>query len=188
MIIDKGHRGYLNRKKIIYSCLIIVFMAVIVFFFYMSSIRTGMRSNIYKVMAVLTVLPMANILTLLIAIMPYKEPDASDYEEVKNIVGAGVFSTECVVTNSSMKSIYLKYVYVCDKGVIALADNDYGKNDDYVKYIEGMLASNFVQMKVKIFTDRKTFIKRISEIPVENRDDVDSSYLKAEGVIRNISI
>ncbi|MCR5743598.1 MAG: hypothetical protein K6F92_07785 [Lachnospiraceae bacterium] len=188
MIIEKGHRGYLNRKKIIYSCLIIVFMAVIVFFFYMSTIRTGMRSNIYKVMGVLTVLPMANVLTILIACIPFKEPDAAQFEEVKNIIGAGVFSTECVVTSSNLKSIYLKYVYVCDKGVIALADNDHGKNEEYVKYIEGMLASNFIQMKVKIFVDYKAFIKRIGDIPVENRDDVDSSYLKTEGVIRNISI
>ena len=188
MFPKKGERGYLRGKKIKYLLIGLVLVLGIFAFVITGYVVSGDTANLLTVMGILMVLPFANILTVYIAMFPYSSPDEQEYEKVKAAAGDGLFVTELAVTCNTLKTIYLPYVYIEDGMVLAYSPTKDIEPKKYEDYISGILASNAVQMHVKIFTQMTPFLKRVSSMEHTPRSEADEKHLGAEGVMKSISL
>lgn len=188
MFPEKGARGYLRGKKIKYLLIALLLAAVILAFLLIGFFINGNTKNIYTIMAILTALPFANLVTVYIAMFPYTAPQQEEYDKVAAVAGEGLFDTELAVTGTNLKTIYLAYVYVADGMVLAYSSTKNVEPKKYEEYLSGMLAASGIQMHVKVFTQLSPFIRRVKEVKHTPRCEADEKHLAAEKVIRGLSI
>lgn len=188
MFPEKGTRGYLRGKKIKYLLIMLLLAGVMLVFLLIGFFMSGDTKNIYTIMAILTALPFANLLTVYIAMFPFSAPEQEEYDQVADAAGEGLFSTELAVTAGNMKTIYLPYVYVANGTVVAYSAMKDLEPKKYEDYISGMLAANKVQMHVKIFTQLAPFVKRVKEMDHTPRSEAEEKLLAAEKTLRSLAI
>lgn len=188
MFPEKGERGYLRGKKIKYLLIMLLLAVVMLAFLLIGFFINGDTKNIYTIMAILTALPFANLVTVYIAMFPYSAPPQEEYDKVAAAAGQGLFDTELAVTGSNLKTIYLPYVYVANGMVLAYSSTKDVEPKKYEEYLSGMLAANNVQMHVKVFTQLPPFIKRLKEMDHTPRSEADEKHLAAEKIVRSLAI
>jgi hypothetical protein len=188
MFPEKGKRGYLRGKKIKNLLIALLLAAVILAFLLIGFFLNGDTKNIYTIMAVLTALPFANLITVYIAVFPYSAPSQEEYDQVAAAAGEGLFETELAVTGANLKTLYLSYAFVAEGMILAYAPDKGVEPKKYEDYISGMMASNGCQMHVKIFTQLTPFIKRVRDVKHISREQADDGLLQAEKVLKSIAI
>lgn len=188
MFPEKGERGYLRGKKIKYLLIALLLAAVMLAFLLVGFFINSNTKNIYTIMAILTALPFANLVTVYIAMFPYSAPPQEEYDKVSDAAGGGLFSTELAVTAPNLKTIYLAYVYVANGMVLAYSSTKDVEPKKYEEYLSGMLAANSFQMHVKVFTQLSPFIKRVKDMDHTPRSEADERLLAAEKVIRSLAL
>lgn len=162
MFAEKGCRNYLKGKRIKYSLIITGLILVIVGFVVLGYVLNGDTKNIYTIMAVLTALPFANLLTVLIASAPYKAPGEEEYMMIAGENKPECLLTELIITSSKLKSIYFPYIFINEDQVFAYTLKLPADKKEYEEYIEGLLAATGIQAKVHIYTEMTSF-KRIAK-------------------------
>lgn len=186
--LAKGHYGYLTRRKHGLLIKVGIMLLGILLLFITGYIATGTRGNLLTVVAVVSVLPMANQAVILLAVLPYKSRKKEEYEQVVAIVGDGLLNTELMITSKKDKTLEIAYAYIHERGVFCYTAN----KDTDIKvgeaYIEEMLKNNSLKSDVTIFKDFQAFTKRLASLEPESREDCDEKLLKIEGVIRAIAI
>lgn len=188
MFPEKGARGYLRGKKIKYLLIALLLAVAILAFLLIGFFVNGNTKNIYTIMAILTALPFANIVTVYIAMFPYSAPPKEEYDKVADAAGEGVFDTELAVTCGNLKTIYLPYVYVANGMVLAYSPTKGVEPKKYEDYLSGMLAANSLQMHVKVFTQLTPFVKRVKDMDHTPRKEADEKHRAAEKIVRSLAI
>lgn len=188
MFSKKGTRGYIRSKKIKYLLIAFGLSLAILGFIIIGLIINGDTKNIYTIMGVLTALPFANILTVYIALFPFSSPDEEEYKKIYDVAKNAVFSTELVITSSTLKSIMLSYVVVTEDIILAYSSTNVENVKDYEKYISGMLAAHSIQMNIKIFREFSSYHKFVKKTPLVPRSDANEIVLEAEGILKSISM
>ncbi len=188
MFPKKGERGYIRGKKIKYLLLALLLAILILAFFLTGFFITGDTKNIFSILAVLTALPFANMITVYAAIFPYQAPCQEEYDKVAEAAGEGLFCTELVVTCGNMKNIYLPYVYVEKDMVLAYSPTKNIRSEKYEEYLSGMLGANRLQLKVKVFTQLTPFIRRLKDMEHIPENQADEKHLEAAAVMKGLAI
>lgn len=184
----KGHHGYIRKRKKTLSIMVGLLSAGIIGLVLLGYLTLGTKNNWLTIVAILSVLPTANLAVVLFALLPHKGRPKEEYEEVADIVGDGVLDTELVVTSKSDKNMEIDYAYFHEEGVFCYTVNtamDVKRTEEYLK---GMLKTNGVSSNVKVFTDWKAYKKRLRSLEPCSRKTCDEKLLKMEGVFRAISL
>ncbi len=188
MFPKKGNRGYIKGKKTKLMLIALLLVGVIIALVLIGIYITGDTGNIFSIMAVLTALPLANVITVYIAMFKFHAPPIEEYEKVFAAAGEDIFSTELIITGTNLKTIYIPYALVGKDMVLLYSPAKDIKPEKYEEYISGMLAANGVQMKVKVFCDFAPFIKRLRNMEHTTRAEADEKRLQAEAVIKSLSM
>ena len=184
----KGSYGYLKRRKkqlMFHVGLVLAGMAILIA---LGIYSTGTRKNLLTIVAVVSALPLANELVVLIAIWPYTSRPREEYDKVREITGNGVLDTELIITSKTDKAIEVNYAYVHEKGVFCFTADKKTDHAKAAEYIESFLEKNDLKADVFFMRDWKKFVSRIKELSPEDRNTCDESLLRIEGVLRAISI
>ena len=126
MMYEKCTLGYLTKRKKAEILWIVFFVVLGVAIFLTGYLWSGVRANIFTVMAVLLVLPAAKHLVALIAMFRKKGVTKERYDKVKTAAGQAVLYTDYVFT-STEKIMHLDFLLVKNGnvlGVIAKSKQD----------------------------------------------------------------
>ena len=186
--LQKGHYGYIKRKKIHLIAGIIFFVIGIIGFLAIGIITTGSRRNLLTVAAVLLVLPMAKLLVVFIALLPFSGRPKEEYDRVAEIVGDGVLDVELVVTASDNKSFCMDYCVFTEKDVLVYCAQKPKEPKKAQEHLQGFLDAHELKFTVHFIPDFKPFCRRIAQEELPKRAECSEDLLKAEGVLRGLSI
>ena len=185
---EKGQYGYRDRRRRVQLAKVLFGAAMIL-------VQAGARGftdseaarNILTVMAVLSVLPTANVAAPLLASWKYRTPPADFYERVKAPAGRGLSLDELSVT-STEQIIPIEAVMVHQQGVFVLCtvEKTHGKKAE--KYLNDTFKAQGLDPNVKVIQDETMFLKRLDSLkPVpESEDDGSAGY--AARLLKSLSM
>lgn len=154
----------------------------------MGYISTKTRKNLLTIVAVVSVLPMANQLVVLIAVWKYQPRPKEEYDTVKKLTGKGLLDTELILTSRTDKAMEINYAYIHEKGVFCYSADRKLDSKKVENYIKQYMQANNLETDVYLIKDWKNYLNRLSTLPPEDRSTCEERLLKIEGVLRNLAI
>ena len=136
MMYEKCTLGYLTKRKKAEILWIVFFVVLGVAIFLTGYLWSGVRANIFTVMAVLLVLPAAKHLVALIAMFCKKGVTKERYDKVKTAAGQAVLYTDYVFT-STEKIMHLDFLLVKNGNALA----ELGKEKENLVVLDADLAA-----------------------------------------------
>lgn len=191
MKIQKGDYGYRdkNRKsRLIVTGVLIAAILVQL----LARFLTGNQSakNILTVMAILTVLPMANMASPLIASWKYKTPSREFYDRVKSYENKCTMVYDLVVTTKD-HILPFDAVAVHPKGVYAYCSSeklDAAKREKAEKTVNGLFTANKLDPNLKIICDEHSFFRRLDSLKSADQYEDDGSVEYGAALLRSLSM
>lgn len=180
MKVKKGDYGYLNnrKKKALIGVFAMIALGLAVFIIGLFLNKMSNR-NIFSVIAVLFVLPGAKFLVRFIVTFPYHSMDMKIYEKVKKHTDEKMELYSDMIITSSEKIMYLGFIAVGNKYVVALLGNEKQEIEYIRKYLSDGVRNWGEGYKVKIFEDEKSFLKEIDSIKTEDVNEEEERNVKS---------
>ncbi|MGC6178020.1 O-linked GlcNAc transferase-like protein [Lacrimispora sp. 38-1] len=185
---SKGQPGYrdYHKKKELLKVLIGAALIVIQLIFRKFADSTALK-NTLTVMAILSVLPAANIAAPLLASFKYRsissmlEKKASAYEE------KGVLLYDLIIS-SKEQLLPMDVILVKPDEIYAYCTAGKSDSDKAEQYIKQMLSQHKLDYNVKVIFDENSFFKRLSSLkPKEKKEDNDRSD-QAVSLLKSLSM
>ncbi len=165
--IEKYEKGYFGfrKKKLILNMFFNLLAALAVFIFGLLVNKFELR-NIFSVIAMLFILPIARSFAELFILLPYKKADENDYAKAeKAIEGKGMLLYEAVFT-SSERPMHLNMIALFHGRILGYEARGISKNEktheenlkEAKKYIDKHLENQGLGEKIVIFDDINKFI------------------------------
>ena len=186
--LDKGQYGSRNQGRRMRLAVTLVLAAAILAQLAARMLTDNQAAkNILTVMAILTVLPMANMASPLLASWKYRTLDASLYQKIRpyeaktRILYDLILTTKEQVIPADAAAVHPMgvYLYVPVPGLDA-ARAEKGLND--------LFSANRLDPHVKVIKDEKSFLRRLESLKpaAEYADDGSVDY--AAGLLKNLSM
>lgn len=170
--VGKCEYGYIDWKKkkemfaVLVQCLIAASIFIIGYL-----LNDNSKNNVFTIVAVLLVLPMAKHLVAVIILFPYRTPSAKLYENVMKTARPDAFVFSDYVFTSQEKVMYLSSMVVQGKEIIGLAGRE-KENIAYIKsYLERSMKQRTLPYQVIICTEEAVYLKKIKETVAESEED-----------------
>ena len=177
---DKGQYGYRNYHRNVQ-------LAKVIFGGVMILVQLGARNftdnqaakNILTVMAVLSVLPAANVASPLLASWSYKTPGKEFYERVRPFEARGLILYDLIIT-SGEQIMAMDAVMVHPMGVFALLSSPKADIKKGEKFLNDTFKAHGLPSHVKVIREEDAFMKRLGSLKAagETRDDKSVDYEK----------
>lgn len=188
MKIKKGEYGYRdhNRKVRLFITLLLIagILAQVAWRFFTDN---QALKNILTVMAILTVLPMANMASPLLASWKYRTGKVSFYSQVKPYENDICILYDLIVTTKE-QIIPLDAAAVHPGGVYAYCPSAKVNGKKAEKDISGILTANRMPGNVKIIQDERSFLKRLESLKPASEYEDDGSVAYTAQILKNISM
>ena len=164
LMIDKGEYGYIDARKKRFLILSILFFLAVFIIFITGIIIYHTNKSLFAVIAAVSSLPAAKILTGYITIYPYSSGDKALYLKLNDMVKKYNSCLACdLAITSEKKASFIQYAY-SHSGKLFLFTSNPKIDIDYAGgYIKKILDQNCNYSLVKIYTDKDKFIKIIDE-------------------------
>ncbi|HIX16350.1 MAG TPA: O-linked GlcNAc transferase-like protein [Candidatus Hungatella pullicola] len=180
-----GYRDYRKKKEILKVC----FGAVMIL------IQLGARfltdneawKNILTVMAILSVLPTANVASPLVASWRFKTPSKDFYEKVSpyekqfTVLYDLILTTKDSIIPVEAAAVHPTGVYAC----CDLAKADVAKAE---KAFNEIFAGHKLDPNVKLIPDKSAFYRRLDSLKPASQYEDDGSVEYAGGLLKNLSM
>lgn len=121
--------------------------------------------NLFTVIAVLFVLPMARRLSTLIVLLPYHTPEKALYEKVKEVMPEGSVLFSDYVFSSRERVMGMHFFALTGNELIGLLAGEKEKEDVVLQYLSEGLKLRGIPGKVKLYKDEKRFLEELKKIP-----------------------
>lgn len=178
MKIKKGQYGYRDSSRKTRLLITLILLAAILAQLAARGFTENQAAkNILTVMAILTVLPMANMASPLLASWKYKTISKEFYEEVKHYEQICPMLYDLIVTTKEYVMPF-DAVAVHPNGIFACCTSDKIDVSKAEKSLNALFQANKLEPTVKIITDKKSFLRRLNSLkPIsEYPDDGTISY------------
>ena len=180
MKIQKGGYGYINnRKKKALAGVLVMAAAGIAVFIAGLLLNKMSNRNIFSVIAVLFVLPGAKYLVRFIVTFPYHSVGREAYNRVKEHTGSKMQLYTDMLVTSSEKVMFLDFIAVGNKHVIALACNKKQEIQYIRKYLSDGVSNWGNGYKVRILDNEKIFLREIDNVAVQEVDKEEEDNVKS---------
>ncbi|MCI8660133.1 MAG: O-linked GlcNAc transferase-like protein [Lachnospiraceae bacterium] len=185
---EKGEYGYRDssrRMRIgITSILVAAILAQVGARFL---VREQAAKNILTVMAILTVLPMANMASPLLASWRYRTPPEAFHQKMMAYEGKCVLLYDLILTTKEfvlpMDAIAVHpggvYAY-CTAGRVDLAKAEKSLND--------LFSASHLEPCVKVFGEERSFLKRLDSLKAAEKPEGDGVLAYETGVLKSMSM
>lgn len=169
MKIEKGEKGYIAKKKIIQSVVVLVFIAAGLSMFFICRTILGTSRNLGTVLAVLLTLPAAKALVNLILFLPYKSTDDALCIKVKDLLLPGDRAYYDLVFTSPESIMHLDFLCVRDDELIAYSA-DGKKSEKIVSYFTDSISKRGVKTHMHIFRKPEELYDRLRNCKAESEE------------------
>lgn len=179
MTKKKGEYGYRNYFKIKNGIIIGFFVFIILLLFISSKItKNADISRILLVSSILTVLPMANLLSPFLVVFKYK---SFEYEKIKEYLDDKHFLFDIILTMKE-QVMPLDIIYINEERIFGILCNkaDKSKTEEFIK--ERMKIGG-IKVSVKIcdsFSEMKKF--------VQSKDANDKNLDEIRAIFKSLSV
>ncbi len=185
---QKGDYGYRNRRKMIQLAEVLFGAAAIIAQLLARNFTDSQAArNVLTVMAILSVLPTANVASPFLAAIRYKTPPEEFHKKVQPYESKGLVLYDLVVTTRE-QILPFDAVMVHPMGVIACCPAE--KID--TKKAEKTLNESFRRQKldpnVKIMKDEKAFFNRLAGLKPMSEYEDDGSVEYAARTLKSMSM
>lgn len=156
--------GHINseKRKMLLGTLLMIFIGVAIFVLGLCLNRFE-KSNIFTVIAVLFVLPMARYLTALIILLPYRTPEKELYEQVRTRMPEGAVLFSDYVFTAGERVMGLSFFVLTEHEYIGLAA---GKKEKIVKMqscLSDALKKRAISGKVVLYMKPEEFLIKLEK-------------------------
>lgn len=160
--IKKGDYGYLQKNKLIQLTISLGLIIMVMIIFYTGYIKYGNTKNIFTVLAVVSVIPMAKFIVGYLVIAKYKSLSQTEYEDLTSNIGQDMLYD--LIISSTNKVYNAKVSIVKDNSVyLYMSDKKYNKND-IEKYVRTFLETECKVTSVKVFNELSEFKKMAGKL------------------------
>lgn len=188
MKIKKGQYGYRDQYKRSRLLLTGLFAAAIIAQLIARQIAPEQAAkNILTVMAILTVLPMANLASPLLASWKYRTGNHDFYERAKGYEAKCTMLYDLIVTTKE-QILPLDAVAVHPNGVFAYCSNAKADLAKAEKAINALFQSNKLDPNVKLIKDPYAFFRRLDNLKPASEYEDDGVVDYAATLMKNLSM
>ena len=171
MKIHKGEAGYIKKKKLIQTLVVVLFVAAGLSLFFICRQVLGTSKNLGTVVAVLLTLPGAKALVNLVLFLPYQ----SVTDEFKGKCDALLKESDRayydLVFTSPERVMHLDFLAV--RGTEAIGYSADGKKEDKIEsYFKETMRKQGVSIHMHVFKREEELLNRLSSC--QNDDEVPS--------------
>lgn len=176
--IERCEYGRINaeKRKNIIGALSMVAIGVAIFVLGLC-LNKFEKTNIFTVVAVLFVLPMARYLTTVIVLLKYKTPDKALYEQVKAVAPEGSVVFSDYVFTSGERAMGMSFFVLTGNELIGLAMSDKEKTDKMTEYLGTELKRRQIPGKVTVHKEQDKFFSALKRIEKVTRTEAEMQEL-----------
>ena len=176
--IERCEYGRINaeKRKNIMGALLMVAIGV-AFFVLGLCLNKFEKTNIFTVVAILFVLPMARYLTTVIVLLPYKSPDKTLYEKVKGAVPEGSMLFSDYVFTSGERAMGMAFFVLTGNELIGLAMSEKEKTEKMTEYLGTELKRRQIPGKVTVYKEQEKFFAALKRIEKATRTEAEMQEL-----------
>lgn len=135
------------------------------------------KRNIFTVVAVLFVLPMARYLATLLIMLPHKTPERALYEQMKTVIPRGSILLSDYLFTSSERAMGVSFLVLTGHELIGLVERDKEKTDKITVFLSGELKKREIPGKVVLYEDANRFTDALKRIPEATRTEEEMKEL-----------
>lgn len=135
------------------------------------------KRNIFTVVAVLFVLPMARYLSTLLVMLPYKTPDRQLFEQVKAVLPQGSILLSDYLFTSSERVMGMSFLVLTGHELIGLCERENEKTEKITAFLSEELKRRGIPGKVTIFKEKERFFAALKKIPEATRTESEMQEL-----------
>lgn len=170
--VERCEYGRINaeKKKNIIGALSMVAIGVAIFILGLC-LNKFEKSNIFTVVAVLFVLPMARYLTTAIVLLPYKTPKKELYEQVKTAIPQGSILFSDYVFTSGERAMGMSFFVLTGNELIGLAMSEKEKTEKMTEYLGTELKRRQIPGKVAVYKEAEKFFAALKRIEKATRTE-----------------
>lgn len=188
MKTNKGQYGYRNQKKRLRLAITLFFAAAVIAQLAARHFTQDQAArNILTVMAILTVLPMANFGSPLIASWKYRTPDRSFYEKIRPYETKMILLYDLILTTKE-DIMPMDAIAVHPKGVFAYCTASKLDTDRAEKALNALFTANKLDPNVKILREERSFLRRLDSLKPADSCEDDGSTAYAAALLKNLSL
>lgn len=172
--IHKGQYGYIDRRKKSQGRKSILMFSISAAIFLLGlCLNDFSKSNIFTVVAAVSVLPAARMLTGFLVIAPYHSVAEASYNKVKTCIRKEEYLYTDVVCTSNEKVMNLAFLVITDGEVAALAGRAKEDTGYIKKYFTENLKKRALPFRVNIFSEEGKFIQYLeSKSERKQKDEI----------------
>ncbi len=184
----KGHYGYLRQRKrnlfLMTLALVLVIAGIAVY----GLVMRGTTKNWYSIIAAMLVIPMAMQLSTLIPMLKHQDRPREEYDRIRKLSGQAVLDTGLLIAGKNGKAFELNYVLFHENGIYCFSGDESLNPQETAEYLKNYLRLSEVEGEVTVYTNLKSFEKRLQNLPASDRETADDFLLRQEGVFLAISM
>ena len=160
MKITKGMPGYIKDQKKKRILITILLFGISIAVFLTGYLTTHTRNNLLTIVAILGCLPAARSAVGMIMLLPYRSFEEEKVREVET-AAAGILSAYDMVLTSSEKVMPVDVLLISRHLICGYVSRTKVPPAEVEAYLTRILKeSHYDKVKVKIFTDYDSFLKR----------------------------
>ena len=185
---EKGQYGYRDFRKRAETAKVLFGAAMILAQLFARNFTDNQAAkNVLTLMAILSVLPTANVASPLLASWKYKTGSRQLMEQIAGLEGTGIVLYDLIVTSKEM-IIPLDVVMVHPNVVAAFCPFQKIDKKKAEKYLNETFQAHRLDANVKIISEEKQFVKRLRDLkPMKEYED-DGSVEYGAGVLKSLSM
>ena len=160
----KCEYGYLTWKKHAEMRAVLILFLIAAAIFIVGYVwNDNSKNNVFTMIAILLILPMAKHLVEVIILLPFRTPAQELYEAVMQTARPDAFVFSDYVFTSQEKVMYLSSMVVQGNEIIGLTGREKEKTDQIKAYLERSMKQRALPYQVVICTEEAEYLKRIKE-------------------------
>lgn len=170
-----GHIRAEKRKLLLSAlCMVAIGVAIFILGLFLNKFE---KRNIFTVIAVLFVLPMARYLATLFIMFPYKTPDQTLYEKVKDALPEGSILFSDYLFTSGERAMGMSFFVLTGNELVGLAAREKEKTEKITEYLSVELKRRAIPGKVVVFKEQERFFAELKKIPEATRTEEEMQEL-----------
>ncbi len=176
--IERCEYGRINaekRKNLIgVLCMVAIGVAIFILGLCLNKFE---KTNIFTVVAVLFVLPMARYLTTVIVLLPYKTQEKGLYEQVKEAMPKHSVLLSDYVFTSGERAMGMSFFVLTGNELIGLAMSEKEKTEKMTEYLMAELKRRQIPGKVTVYKEKDKFFSALKRIEKATRNEAEMQEL-----------
>ncbi len=174
MKLTKGEYGYITYRKKVQLIKVAVGIILVAAVLITGIVTTGSKNNLLTIGSILLVLPTANFLVNLIAMLPFKKLDEGSYDEFMEASKGKITSCDMIVTaNQKLVPIQLAVIY--KNGIVAYTNSKKINRKEAEENMNKLLKNIGCSATIRILNEWKPFIRQVQSIELPENEEETAS-------------